>query len=434
MLTETESPERHYWPEFLPSGRAVLFTVGKSGIVDAETSQIAVLDLDTREQRVLIEGGTHPRYVSGYLVYAFNDTLRAVRFDANRLEVLSEPIPVLEGLTTTYSGGVNVDVSDNGSLVYQEGGLQAGVNTLVWVDRDGNEELVDAEPQPYTGVALSPDGGRVVLQVNDPDNIDLVSYDLTRDTPTRFTFDPALDQYPLWTQDGRHVVFASTRDGTFNLYRKAADGTGQVERLTTSDNAQAPTAATPDGRTLLFGEARAQTGIDIGTLSLDGDDRAVTWLLEDETDQAHTHVSPDGRWIAHTSDQSGRREVYVRPFPNVNGGRWQISRNGGFAPRWGPDSRELFFQSSDGPGTPVTLMVSENDTEPAFRPGLPRPLFEGPYQLGSGANPWPYAVSADGQRFFMIRREQGGDPTEQSAIILVQNWIEELRNLFPDSP
>ncbi len=381
MLTEPEFPERHYWPEFLPSGRAVLFTVGASANVVGETSQIAVLDLDTGEQRVLIEGGTHPRYVSGYLVYAFNDTLRAVRFDADRLEVLSEPIPVLEGLTTTISGGVNVDVSDNGSLVYQEGGLQAGANTLVWVDRDGNEELVDAEPQPYRGIALSPDGGRAVLQVNDQDNVDLVSYDLTRDTPTRFTFDPALDQFPLWTQDGRHVVFASTRDGTFNLYRKAADGTGQVERLTTSDNAQAPIAVSPDGRTLLFAELRAQTGIDIGTLSLDGDDQAVTWLLEDETDQAHTHVSPDGRWIAHTSDESGRREVYVRPFPNVNDGRWQISRDGGFAPRWGPDSRELFFQSSDGPGTPVRLMVVENDTEPAFRPGVPRPLFEGPYQL-----------------------------------------------------
>ena len=229
------------------------------------------------------------------------------------------------------------------------------------------------------------------------------------------------------------VVFASTRDGNFNLYRKAADGTGQVERLTTSDNAQAPSAVSPDGSTLLFAEIRTQAGPDVGMVSLDGDDTAVTWLLDGEAIEAHTDISPDGRWIAHASDESGRREVYVRPFPNVDDGRWQVSRAGGLAPRWGPNSRELFFQASDGPGTPVTLMVAANVTEPTFNAGIPRPLFEGSYRAGFGTNPWPYAVSSNGQRFLMIKEAQGGEPTEQSAVVLVQNWIEELRNLFPDN-
>ena len=431
MLTAPESPERHYWPELLPSGRAVLFTIGSAGYITGETSQIAVLDLDTQEQRVLIDRGTHPRYTSGHLVYSFDDTLRAVRFDADRLEVLSEPIPVLEGLTVIASGGVNVDLSVDGSLVYQQGGTVAEARTLVWVDREGNEELVPAEPRPYAAVALSPDGGRVVVQVDDPDNADLVIYDLARDTPTRFTFAQELDQYPLWTPDGERVVFASTRnEGLYNMYWKNADGTGQVERLTTSENLQAPSAVSPDGMTLLFAEIRPDTNADIGALSLEGDP-TVDWLLETDVVEAATDISPDGRWIATASNESGQTEVYVRPFPNVRDGRWQVSRDGGVAPRWGPDSRELFFQTSDGPGAPVTMMVAENETEPTFTPGIPRSLFAGPYRFGVYPSPWPFAVSTDGQRFLMIKESASGGQAAQPAIILVQHWIEELKSLFP---
>ena len=331
------------------------------------------------------------------------------------------------------SGGANVDLSVDGSLVYQQGGTVADARTLVWVDRQGNEEPVAAEPRPYAGVALSPDGGRVVVQVNDPDNADLFIYDLARDTPTRFTFSPGVDQYPIWTPDGERVVFASTRDGIYNLYWKAADGTGPVERVTTSENAQAPVTVSPDGATVLFAEIRPNTNADIGALSLNGD-VAVDWLLEGDAVEGATHISPDGRWMATASNESGQQEVYVRPFPNVNDGRWQISRNGGVSPRWGPDSRELFFQTSEGPGAPVTIMVTENGTEPTFSPGIPRALFQGSYRFGGYPNPWPFAVSPDGQRFLMIKEPvTSGSPEQEAPIILVQNWIEELKDLFPAS-
>ena len=364
-LTIPESPERHYWPELLPGGRAVLFTIALNANVSSETSQIAVLDLDTQEQRVLIEGGTHPRYVSGHLIYSFDDTLRAVRFDPDQLEVLSDPIPVLEGLTATPSGAVDVDLSDDGALVYQTGGLQIDSRTLVWVDRQGNEDVAPAEARPYNSVRLSSDGRTVVTQVADPDNSDVVIYDLERDTPTRFTFDPAFDQHPTVTRDGERVVFTSDRDeGVGNLYWKAADGTGQVQRLTTSDNVQAASSFTPDGR-LVFAEVTPTGVIDLGVRSMDGEG-SVEWLLQEPFYEAYAELSPDGRWMAYVSNESGQFEVYVRPFPNVNDGKQQISRNGGYWPLWGPDGRELFYQTFEGPSSPVTVMAAPIETEPTF--------------------------------------------------------------------
>ena len=162
MLTTPDAAERHYWPDVLPSGRAVLFTIVRAVTETGETSDLAVLDLETGEQRVLLQGGTHPRYLSsGHLVYSVASTLRAVRFDADRLDVVSGPIPVLERVVTTSQGGTHVDLSDTGTLVYQR---SAGVDarTLVWVDRQGNEEPVAAEPRPYDSVRLSPDGRRIL--------------------------------------------------------------------------------------------------------------------------------------------------------------------------------------------------------------------------------------------------------------------------------
>ena len=431
VLTTGEAPERHYWPEFLPGGRAVLFTVGATADVSGETSRIAVLDLDSMEQRVLIEGGTHPRYVSDYLVYSFEDTVRAVRFDADRLEVLSDPIPVLEGLTGRLSGRVNLDVSDNGALVYQQGGLPTGTRTLVWVDRQGNEEDVPAEARPYNSVRLSPDGRAVVTQVSDPDNFDVVIYDLERDTPTRFTFDPAIDQHPIVTPDGERVVFTSSRDGVGNLHWKAADGTGQVHRLTTSDNIQAASSFTPDGGTLVIGEVVPGGAIDSGSLSMDGEG-SVEWLLQEEFYEGYPEISPDGHWMAYVSNESGQFEIYVRPFPNVNDGKRQISRDGGYWPLWGPDGNELFYQTNQGPGV-MTVMVAPIETEPTLIVGNSVPLFDGPYRQLAVNNPRPYDIARDGQRFLMLKENIDPEARDESAIILVQNWIEELKNLFPDS-
>ena len=381
VTTLGEGEQDHRQPELLPGGTALLFSVAGGG-----DTRIAVKSLTTGERRHLLVGST-PRYaMSGHIVFARENALWAVPFDVDRLALTGDPVPVVEGVTIGGSGFAQFSVARNGSLVYVTGGVDPDAVYLVWVDRDGNEELVAAEPRPYRGLALSHDGQQVVTQVTNPDGADLVIYDLARDTPTRLTFAPGPDIFPLWTPDGAHVVFASRRDGALNLYRKAADGTGEVERLTTSANSQAALASSPDATTLFTVEIRPETGRDVGLLSLDGE---IEWLLESDADESYPAVSPDGRWMAYTSNESGQSEVYVRPLPNVSAGRWQVSRDGGTSPLWGPDSRELFFQTGEQPGVGVTMMMAVNDTEPTFAPGIPRPLFVGPYGLGRNARPRP---------------------------------------------
>ena len=431
-LTMPELPERHYWPEVLPSGRAVLFTIVR--VADGETgerSDLAVLDLSTGEQRVLLQGGTHPQYLSsGHLVYSVANTLRAVRFDADRLEVVSDPIPVVEGVRSPLDGGANVDVSDTGTLVYQRGdNVEVGTRTLVWVDRAGLEEPLAAEPRRYGAVRVSPDGGRAAVVVAGQDeNPDLMVYDLARNIPTRLTFDPAADNYPVWTPDGERVVFASQRDGPNTLYWQAADGTGEVERLGTDATPQLPSSWSPDGATLLIAEQHPDTQWDTAVLSMD-DERASDLLIQTEFQDFYPELSPDGRWLAYASTESGRQEIYVRPFPDVNGGKWQISRDSGTFPVWGPDGRELFYLQ-----TPpnVAMMVVPVETEPTFTPGNPEVLFNASaFLLQPG--PRLFDIAPDGQRFLWAR--EGATPVDETPtppdIIVVENWLDELQRLLP---
>ena len=223
----------------------------------------------------------------------------------------------------------------------------------------------------------------------------------------------------MWTPDGDRIVFASSRDGALNLYSRAADGTGEVERLTTSEHRQRSFSFSPDGQTLMFAEATS--GIHIARLSMDGD-REGEWLLEGDLLGFHPEISPDGRWLAHTSLD---RQVYVRPFPNVGDGRWQISPDGGIMPMWEPNGDELFYMHGSG-----ALMVVDVDTDPTFSRGQAALVFEGPYRGTLAANnPRAFDISPDGKRFLMIK-----DPTalpSASQIILVQNWFEELTRLVP---
>ena len=239
-----------------------------------ENAQIAVLDLTTREQKILIRGGSHARYVpTGHLVYGVGGTLRAVAFDLRRLEVVGTPVPVLEQVMTT-AAGAHMSISDDGTLVYVPGGVQAApARTLVWVDRQGREEPLKAPPRAYLYPRLSPDGTRVALDVRDQE-LDIWIWDLARETLTRFTFDPRADTHPVWTPDGQRVVFRSQRAGPHNLFWQAADGTGAVERLTESPNQQHGPAFSPDGTRLVFREETTTTGEDLMVLALEGGRRA----------------------------------------------------------------------------------------------------------------------------------------------------------------
>ena len=340
----------HLWPELLPGGRAVLFTiVPVTGGVDA--AQVAVLDRQTGTQTVVVRGGSHAHYVgSGHLVYAAANTLRAVAFDPVTLETRGTPVPVVPEVVTTGGapgGGVDAVVAADGTLAYVRGvGAGVGQRTLVWVDRQGRETPIAAPPRAYVYPRVSPEGGRVVVRVADQED-DLWVWDVTRLTLTRLTFNPSGDNYPVWTPDGRRLIFASQREGAQNLFWQAADGTGAVERLTRSPNVQYSTGVSPDGTRLIFTETAPTTGEDVMQVEMTGS-RTVTPLVQSPFAERNGIVSPDGRWLAYEANDSGQFEIYVRPYPAVDSGRWQVSTGGGTRPLWSRTGQELFYVSPAG--------------------------------------------------------------------------------------
>ncbi len=260
----------------------------------------------------------------------------------------------------------------------------------------------------------------MALEVRDEES-DIWIWDFARKTLTRLTFGPAIDRHPVWTPDGQRVAFSSTRDGGVeNLFWKAADGTGTAERLTESPYLQKSHAFTPDGQRLVFRVDRPGSGMDFDVLSMDGE-RQVEPLLATEFGELNAKLSPDGRWLAYDSDASGQVEVYVRPFPNVNQGRWLISPGGGTHPVWAPDARLLFYRAG-GDVMGVTVQA-----DPSFAAGNPEVIVA--WASGIGENARTYDISPDGPRFLMIKEAEG--TTAPTQIHLVLNWFAELERLAP---
>ena len=429
-LDSDQGETGHYWMDLLPGDNAVLFTVW-SGELD--TARIAVQSLETGERWILLEG-TNPRYApTGHVVFARENSLWAVPFDLDRLEVTGSAVPILDGVQVNDGGWAQFALTDNGSLAYRYG--RRSESTLVWVERQGGEEQLAVEPRRYSRPRISPDGSRLAIAVDERVNPDVWIYDLAGETFTRLTFDSATDSFPLWTPDGQRVVFQSDRDGgPLNLFWKAADGMGRVERLTTSPNNQEPSFFSSDSKSLVFWEGNPETSWDIGVLSMDGEP-ASKLLLQTQFNEGRPVISPDGRWVAYMSDEMGRFEVYVRPFPNVEEGRWQISSEGGVSPLWGPKGLELFYRSLDG----LKMIVVRIKTEPTFSAGRPETLFTEDYFAMDRAQGYPinslsslgrnYDMSPDGQRFLMLKR--GEEQLEQEPIYIILNWFEELKRLVP---
>ena len=385
---------------------------------------------DGRTYRTIIEQGFHAHYVpTGHIVYLLGGNLMAVPFDAGRLEVTGPAVPVVEGVRgRTTQGEFGFAVSPTGFLVYAPGSVvENAKRMLVWVDRKGREEPLGAPLRSYAYARLSPDGARVALDIRDQEN-DIWTWDLARQTLTRLTFNPGADGGPVWTPDSLRIVFWSDRGGTSNnLHWVAADGTGQPERLTEGPNAQVPTGVLPDGKRLIFYETDPKTNNDLQMLTLDGDRRAAP-LVRTQYSEMNGQVSPDARWLAYQSNESGQDEVYVRPFPNVEGGRWQASTGGGIKPLWARNGRELFYLSGSGS---VRLMSVPVQSGTSFSAGTPQVLFEGKYFSGNAGR--TYDVSPDGQRFLMIKDAAATTSSAPSQFVVVLNWFEELKRLAPPS-
>ena len=405
VLDSKKGELRHGWPETLPNGRAVLFSM-----YTEQGRQLAVLDLETKDYRHLGVSGSNPHYApTGHIVYGRDEDLWAVAFDLSSLEIRGDPVAVLENVyTKPEAGAVNFSLSNEGSLLYVPG-IPSSERKLVWVDREGSEYSFDADPRYYEWPRISRDGQKVVVTVADSGNTDVWIHDLAHNTQTRLTRAPSFDTHPFWTPDGERIVFASNREGSsYGLYWRRADGTGPVDLLMMG--LAAPSSWSADGQ-LLFHDLR-----NIGVLSMEGA-RTQRLLLDEEFSESDPEVSPNGRWIAYTSAESGRNEIYVRPFPNVDERRWTISRGGGVSPAWSSDGKELFYRNGD------KMMVVEI-TASSFSHGASKELFAKPYHYADGRQ---YDVHPDGKRFLMIKQVEQAEP----QLIIVLNWFEELKRLVP---
>ena len=365
-----EGEASYRYSQVLPGGEIILFSIDLVG----GDVQIAALSLETAEQKPVLGNARQAYYLpSGHLIYEQGRTgnLMAANFDPVGVEVTGDSVSVVQGVRQTPTR-VDYALADQGVLVYVPSPSTGGLDrTLVWVDREGQEEPLAAEPKGYEGPRISPDGSRLAITINESGGSDVWIYDLEREIPTRLTFDPATNHYPVWTPDGQRIVFDSGRaGGGHNLFWKAADGTGQVERLTTGPNNQTAHSFSPDGKRLVFGKILEPRNLEV--LSMEGE-RTSQPLFQSQFNERHGKISPDGHWIAYDSDESGRYEIYVRPFPNVEEGKWQISSAGGRNTVWAPRGQELFYRNGEA------IMMVGFRTEPTFTAGSPVVLFTGRY-------------------------------------------------------
>lgn len=337
--------------------------------------------------------------------------LLAAPFDMERLEVRGHPTPVLKGVMWSPTGGMaQFALSREGSLIYIPGGaVGEEPRSLLWVDRQGKALPVTEERRAFGNwPALSPDGKRIALSISRSGNPDIWIYEIARRALTRITYSPGNEFRPIWLPDGARLAYYYAQARPVNLFWISVDASGESERLLKGQYDQRVGSCSPDGKMLVFGEDHPLTRRDLWVLPLEGERKA--WpFLNTSFNEDEAAVSPDGRWLAYASDESGRYEIYVQSFPK-SGRKRQISTEGGNFPRWSRNGRELFFRNG------AKLMAVSIETQPELTTGQPRFLFEGPYLEG-------YDLAPDGQRFLMVEAPE--KPLPQINVVL--NWFEELK-------
>jgi len=412
-IDRTKGEVSHRYPQVLPGGKALLFTVW-TGPGNDERS-VHAQDLKTQVRYPLMSGADTGRYVStGHLVYAHGDSLMAVPMDAAALTVQNGAPILLPENPRNGPEGAQWAFSEAGMLAYVPGDPRRYDRRVVWVNRKGDVEPLPLPLQPYTNVRLSPDGRYAAFQI-EAGIIGISLFDFARTTLSPLTHTSST-QAIVWAADGKHIAYRATRDGRRNLFWKAVDGTEGEERLTVSDNGHTPTSASSDGKWLAYYENDPETAQDIWLLPLEGE-RKPQQFLKTPAGERNPQFSPNGRWVAYQSDTTGRSEIFVTPFKGPKT-RTQISRSGGAEPLWSPNGRELFYLNGD------KMMVVDVATDAVFSAGPPRVLFEGKY-IASPNNTTGYDVSKDGNRFLRVQPVNAEAPTTQIDIVL--NWFEELK-------
>ncbi len=428
-LAPLDTPAREFsqrFPFFLPDGRHFLYLsqfVPSAG--EKFSDVIYAGSLDSKERKALVRVRSNavfaplrPGLSKGHLLFARERTVVAQPFDAKSLRLTGEEVPVGESVAFYFNFGFAAfTASGSGLFAYQSGGA-GGLSHLVWFDRTGKELETVGAPGDYYHPRLSNDGRRVAVDVGDPQTgrSDIWIMDLQRRTSTRLTFGPSDSTYPMWLAEDSRLLFSSNRQGGNDIFTKSSSGTGNEEPLLLdAATVKIPTGATPDGRLLAFQSigATTQSGWDLWTMSFA--DRKPAAFLATPALEVAPSISPDGRWIAYVSDESGTQEVYVQPFP-ASGGKWQISTAGGSQPVWSRDGKELFYVGPDN-----KLIAVAVKTSPGFEAATPQVLFEMRLKAVLGRR---YDVSADGKRV-LVNATLG--EVKSTPITLVQNWAAELK-------
>jgi serine/threonine-protein kinase len=402
----------HLWPELLPGGKGVLFTIWTGS--NADDCEIAVLSLPSGEKRVLLQGGYYARYApSGHIIYEHSGNVMAVPFDLESLRVTGRGIAVLKGVRSDPSVSVaSFNLSRNGTLVYLAGTGHEPSRSLVWVDRSGRTAPVNGPKRPYGSPRIAPDQKRLALWT-EYSATNVWVYELQRGTLTKISYGSD-DHSAAWSPDGKRVAFESSRSGVHHIYVQSADGAGTEEQLTTGEHDQYLGDWSPDGRSILFTEFDPDTEADLWIVSLDKD-HYVRPYLRTPFEEKEAVFSPDGRWVAYVSDSSGQNEVYVQPFEG-GGQRVQISSDGGEEPAWARTGREIFYRRG---GKMMSVSISAS---PEATVGKPTVLFSGLYSFNIIPSR-DYDVGRDG-RFIMLQPD-AADNSRQINVVL--NWSEELK-------
>jgi serine/threonine-protein kinase len=427
-----EGAKTQRWPQALPGGRAVLYTEHSStGGFDAANLVVAPLAGGT--PKVVVRGGYYGRYVaSGHLVYMQQGTLFAVPFDLSRLETIGQAVPAIEGLRSNPdSAGAQVDFSSEGTLAYVPGTAVSVANPIDWMTREGKTSPLRAAKADWANARFSPDGQKLALEIYDGKQRDIWVYEWARDTLTQLTFDAGDDVGPIWTPDGKRIVFASDRakSGIHNLYWVNADGTGDVTRLTDSPDDQRPSSWHPGGKFLGFVGKGAATNWDLMILPMDGD-AARGWtpgkptvFLSTPAAEVFPMFSPDGRFIAYFSTEAGGSafDVYVRPFPGP-GGKWRVSTDGAAYPRWSATAHELLFLGSGKVMFAPYAVVGES-----FR--VDKPQVWSPTSIRALGLNSPYDLHPDGKRLAVIAAQE--QSVVQDKVVFMFNFFDYLRKIAP---
>jgi Tol biopolymer transport system component len=436
VTTREKGDFLHRWPQSLEGGRKILFTVAtNAGSFDSANIVVEAPQEATR--KVVHRGGYFARYLpSGHLMYVSGGTVFVVAFDLERLEVTGQPVPVIQGVeATTGTGAVQLAVSANGTLVYLPGGERTIESPIMWMDSSGRTTPLREMDSDWSNPSFSPDGNHLAMDVvTSTGRPDVWTHDVARGTSSKLTFHPGVDVKPVWTPDGKRLVFASGQGGgSNNLFWQIADGSRPAERLAESTGTQLPGSWHPNGKLLAFAQQNPNTQSDILMLPVNGDEVSgwkigkPTAFLNGPSIEEDPMFSPDGRWLAYTSNESGQQQVYVRSFPGP-GGLQQISNDGGAFPSWSESRSELFFRD---PNTQQIMVTSFTAAGQSFRADRPRVWSQGL----SLARPRlrPYALHPDGKRVAVASRSDPQTTARADRVVFVFNFLDEIRRLAPPS-